>query len=65
MGPGECTIFSVYLVRTPPTLPNTELFSLPGIVVATHDENDGILNKRVFLVPTQGWENDPRAREAS
>ena len=51
-------------MRTRPTLPNTEILTLPGIVVAAHDKNDGILNKRVFLVPTRGWEKDPLAPEA-
>jgi hypothetical protein len=37
---------------------------LPGIVIAAHDKSDEILNKRVFLVPTRGWEKDPLAPEA-
>jgi hypothetical protein len=56
---------SVHLVRTRPTLPNTQILTLPGIVVAAHDESDEILNKRVFLVPTRGWEKDPLAPEVS
>ncbi|KAI0293558.1 hypothetical protein BC826DRAFT_1141641 [Russula brevipes] len=35
-----------------------------GTVVAAYDEKDELLNKRVFLVPTRGWESDPRAPEA-
>ncbi|KAF8491049.1 hypothetical protein F5888DRAFT_1807678 [Russula emetica] len=35
-----------------------------GIAVAAHNENNEILNKRVFLVPTRGWEKDPLAPEA-
>src|SRR6266852_1120325 len=55
---------SVHLVSTGLTLPITWILTLPGIVVAAHDENDEILNKRVFLVPTRGWEKDPLAPEA-
>jgi hypothetical protein len=36
---------------------------LSGIVVAAHDDEDELLNKRVFLVPTRGWESDPLAPE--
>ena len=55
---------SVHLVRIRPTLPNTRILTLPRIVIAAHDEGDDILNKRVFLVPTRGWEKDPLAPEA-
>jgi hypothetical protein len=55
---------SVHLVRTRPTLQTTRILTLPGIVIAAHDESDEILNKRVFLVPTRGWEKDPLAPEA-
>lgn len=54
----------VHLVRTRPTLPNTRILTLPGLVVASHDGSDEILNKRVFLVPTRGWEKHPLAPEA-
>ena len=31
-----------------------------GVVVAAADENDPLLNKRVFLTPMRGWEcGDP------
>ena len=36
---------------------------LLGIVVAAHDNGDELLNERVFLVPTRGWESDPLAPE--
>ncbi|KAH9997735.1 NAD-binding protein [Russula compacta] len=35
-----------------------------GVVIAAHDDGDELLNKRVFLVPTRGWEDDPLAPEA-
>ncbi|CAL1705392.1 unnamed protein product [Somion occarium] len=35
-----------------------------GVVIASGDENDPLVNKRVFLVPTRGWENDPYAPES-
>lgn len=54
----------VHLVRTRPALLNTRLSTLLGTVIAAHDESDEILNKRVFLVPTRGWEKDPLAPEA-
>ncbi|KAI0780500.1 NAD-P-binding protein [Trametes elegans] len=34
-----------------------------GVVVASADENDPLLQKRVFLVPFRGWERDPEAPE--
>ena len=55
---------SVHHVRTRRTLPSTRILTLPGIVIAAHDESEEILNKRVFLVPTRGWEKDPLAPEA-
>ncbi|KAJ3479500.1 hypothetical protein NLI96_g9022 [Meripilus lineatus] len=36
-----------------------------GIVVASSERNDALLNKRVFLVPMRGWESDSRAPESS
>jgi hypothetical protein len=36
-----------------------------GVVVAATDENDPLLNKRVFLVPMRGWEKDPDAPEST
>ncbi|KAI0247919.1 hypothetical protein BJV78DRAFT_1348297 [Lactifluus subvellereus] len=35
-----------------------------GIVVAAYDDRDELLNKRVFLVPTRGWETDLVGPEA-
>jgi len=55
---------SVHLVRMRPTLPNAIILAITGVVIAAHDESDEILNKRVFLVPTRGWEKDPLAPEA-
>ena len=60
----EMAQVSVHLVRTRPTQPNTRILTLSGIVVASHNDDDEILNKRVFLVPTRGWEKDPLAPEA-
>ncbi|KAJ3533647.1 hypothetical protein NM688_g7252 [Phlebia brevispora] len=34
-----------------------------GTVVASADNNDSLLNKRVFLVPSRGWEKDPDGPE--
>ncbi|KAH9079685.1 hypothetical protein EDB83DRAFT_2504048 [Lactarius deliciosus] len=34
-----------------------------GLVIASYDDQDELLNKRVFLVPTRGWESDPLAPE--
>lgn len=36
-----------------------------GTVVASADSNDPLLNKRVFLVPMRGWEQDPEAPEST
>ena len=52
------------VVRVPTCLPNTQILNFPGTVVAAHNKNDEILNMRVFLVPTRGWEKDPLAPEA-
>ncbi|TFY75749.1 hypothetical protein EWM64_g8262 [Hericium alpestre] len=35
-----------------------------GIVVASSKGSDELLNKRVFLVPMRGWENDPESPES-
>ncbi|PFH51689.1 hypothetical protein AMATHDRAFT_58452 [Amanita thiersii Skay4041] len=35
-----------------------------GIVVASGNENDSLLNKRVFLAPGRGWINDPDGPES-
>ncbi|TFY67440.1 hypothetical protein EVG20_g3946 [Dentipellis fragilis] len=35
-----------------------------GVVVASSDSSDPLLNKRVFLVPTRGWEKDPDGPES-
>jgi hypothetical protein len=61
-GAGECSLCAHAATRR--TLPNTRISTLPGFVIAAHDESDEILNKRVFLVPTRGWEKDPLAPEA-
>ena len=37
---------------------------LLGTVVASPDENDPLLSKRVFLVPTRGWNSDPHGPES-
>lgn len=34
-----------------------------GIVVASGNKYDSLLNKRVFLVPMRGWEKDPQGPE--
>ncbi|KAI0306283.1 hypothetical protein B0F90DRAFT_1862732 [Multifurca ochricompacta] len=34
-----------------------------GLVVAAYNDRDELLNKRVFLVPTRGWESDPLSPE--
>jgi hypothetical protein len=60
---GQVSVAALCVTRT---TPSTKHFKTdpPGIFVAAHDENDAILNKRVFLVPTRGWEKDPLAPEA-
>ncbi|EJF66218.1 NAD(P)-binding protein [Dichomitus squalens LYAD-421 SS1] len=35
-----------------------------GVVVASADKNDSLLQKRVFLLPMRGWEKDPDAPES-
>ncbi|KAI0647475.1 NAD(P)-binding protein [Trametes meyenii] len=35
-----------------------------GVVVASSDKHDALLQKRVFLVPMRGWERDPDAPES-
>ncbi|KAI0050875.1 NAD-P-binding protein [Auriscalpium vulgare] len=35
-----------------------------GVVVASSDASDTLLNKRVVLVPTRGWESDPNGPES-
>jgi len=35
-----------------------------GTVVASSDENDPLLSKKVFLVPTRGWDSDPYGPES-
>ncbi|KAI9446190.1 hypothetical protein H4582DRAFT_1904173 [Lactarius indigo] len=34
-----------------------------GLVIASYDDQDELLNERVFLVPARGWERDPLAPE--
>ncbi|OCB84202.1 NAD-binding protein [Sanghuangporus baumii] len=36
-----------------------------GTVIASGDQSDGLLNKRVFIVPMQGWESHPDAPEST
>ncbi|KAF9651499.1 NAD(P)-binding protein [Thelephora ganbajun] len=35
-----------------------------GTVVASSDENDPLLSKKVFLVPSRGWDSDPHGPES-
>ena len=66
-GAGECSgelLDTMCVVRVPIRLPNTQILIFPGTVVAAHDENNEILNMRVFFVPTRGWEKDLLAPEA-
>ncbi|KAI0080526.1 NAD-P-binding protein [Panus rudis PR-1116 ss-1] len=35
-----------------------------GVVVASPDNNDPLLNRRVFLVPMRGWESHPEAPDS-
>lgn len=35
-----------------------------GTVVASSDEDDPLLSKRVFLVPARGWDSDPHGPES-
>ena len=37
---------------------------LLGTVVASPDGNDSLLSRRVFLVPTRGWDSDPHGPES-
>lgn len=34
-----------------------------GTVVASGEENDSLVNTRVFLTPSRGWKEDPIAPE--
>lgn len=36
-----------------------------GVVIASADPNDSLLNQRVFLVPMRGWDKDPEAPETT
>ncbi|GLB34498.1 putative zinc-binding dehydrogenase [Lyophyllum shimeji] len=36
-----------------------------GTVVAAHESNDALLNRRVFLTPSRGWEKHPEAPESN
>ena len=36
----------------------------PGTVIASSDPNDALLSRRVFLVPTRGWDSHPRGPES-
>uniref|UniRef100_A0A8H8CPC1 Enoyl reductase (ER) domain-containing protein n=1 Tax=Psilocybe cubensis TaxID=181762 RepID=A0A8H8CPC1_PSICU len=47
--------------------PNIQLgavFGGDGVVIASGTPNDPLLNKRVFLTPSRGWEKDPHAPES-
>lgn len=35
-----------------------------GTVIASSDENDLLLSKKVFLVPSRGWDSDPQGPES-
>ena len=35
-----------------------------GTVVASSDRNDPLLSRKVFLVPTRGWDSDPYGPES-
>ena len=35
-----------------------------GVVIASADRNDPLLDKRVFLLPMRGWEKHPDAPES-
>ncbi|KIK57696.1 hypothetical protein GYMLUDRAFT_45863 [Collybiopsis luxurians FD-317 M1] len=35
-----------------------------GVVIASGDANDKLLNQRVFLTPSHGWDSDPDAPES-
>lgn len=44
---------------------NSELtFGYTGTVIASARRDDPLINKRVFLTPSRGWENDPLAPES-
>ena len=58
------SVLNTLCVRVLIRLPNTQILTLLGTVVAAHDEKDEILNKSVFLVRTRGWEKDTLAPEA-
>jgi len=36
-----------------------------GVVIASADANDSLMQKRVFLTPMRGWANDPDAPEST
>lgn len=35
-----------------------------GTVIASATQNDPLINKRVFLTPSRGWDKDPVAPES-
>ena len=64
---GQVSVLNTLCVPVPirlPNVPNTQILTFPGNVVTAHDENDEILNKRIFLVSKRGWEKDPLAPRA-
>ena len=49
-------------VRDP--IRRAKLTSGLGTVVASSDRNDPLLSRKVFLVPTRGWDSDPYGPES-
>lgn len=41
-----------------------KLIIVSGTIIASGTPNDPLLNKRVFLTPSRGWENDPQGPES-
>jgi len=48
----------------PISSPNSRLIRLLGTVIASGTANDPLLNKRVFLNPSRGWDKHPIAPES-
>ena len=61
---GQVSVLNTLCVPVPIRLPNTQILTVLGTVVAAHDEDDEILNKPIFLVRTRGWEKGPLTPEA-
>ncbi|KAK2462463.1 hypothetical protein APHAL10511_005433 [Amanita phalloides] len=47
-----------------PKIVTGSVFGADGVVVASRDINDTLLNKRVFLTPSRGWFDDPDGPES-